>query len=149
MEKLSKSLVARGESKNGEFRDSANARLTNFCQNVEKTKLQDAKGKKEEAKEAKKEAAPAAETDFTQVKGGNRQKQKQGQGSTKSGREKPNTAWAECQLPEDTKLIEEATGEEAKILHRGDPTDEASGYVFVKFEKLQGSVSCSLRPRRM
>ena len=74
VEKLSKFLDARGESKNGEFRDSANARLTNFCQNLEKIKLQEAKGKKEEAKEAKKEATPAADTDFTQVKCGGKRR---------------------------------------------------------------------------
>ena len=87
VEKLSKFLDVRGESKTGEFRDSANARLTNFCQNLEKHKLQDAKAKKEDAKEAKQEAAPAADNDFTEVKGGNRQRQKQGQGSTRSSKE--------------------------------------------------------------
>ena len=137
----SPNFSTREESKNGAFRDSANARLTDFCQNLEKHKLQDAQTKKDEAKEAKQEAAPAADTDFTQVKGGNRQKQKQSQSSTRSSKEKPNIAWVEHQLPEDTKLIEEATGKEAKILDRGDPIEEASGYEFVEFEKLQESMT--------
>ena len=93
------------KAKNGECKDFANARLTIFCQNIEKIKLQEAKGKKEEAKEAKKDATPAADTDFTQVRGGDKRKQKQGRSSTKSGRGKAHTAWAEHQLPEDTSSL--------------------------------------------
>ena len=63
VEKLFKFLEAWGESKNAESRDSVNARLPNFCHNIEDIKVHHANGKREEAK---KEGEPAIETDFTQ-----------------------------------------------------------------------------------
>ena len=78
-----------------------------------KVQLQDAKAKKEEAKEEKKKAETAAETEFTQVRGGTRQKPRQS--GPKATKEKPRATWAEHQLLEDTKLNEETTtGAEAQ-----------------------------------